>query len=161
MEEQKTIANQEPQQTEEKKFTQADVDRIVKERLARQKASREEEINSENKAKAEELEGRELELSRKESRMNCREYLIEKDYPVELLDIFDTGDRKEFESKVEKAASIFAKLRRRNVPPLASTEGEGNGSSSIAEAFRNPGHRVKMRGAPVRRYSGTNKIFED
>ena len=161
MEEQKTITNQEPQQTEEKRFSQADVDRIVKERLARQKDSHEKEVDSKNKAKAEELEEKEKELNCRESRISCREYLIEEGYPDELLDIFDTNDRKTFESKVKEAASIFAKLRRRNVAPLASTEGELGEDREVAKAFRKPEHRVKMQGAPVRRYSGTNKIIED
>lgn len=66
-----------PQEDQEKKFTQADIDRIIKERLNRQRASHAEEISDANKAKEQELAGKETELTQKESRLNCKEYLLE------------------------------------------------------------------------------------
>ena len=63
----------------EKLFTQADVDRIVGDRLARVKR---------DKATDE----RETALKAKEARLNCREFLFDKKYPAELLDILPTAD---------------------------------------------------------------------
>ena len=59
----------------EKLFTQADVDRIVGDRLARVKR---------DKATDE----RETALKAKEARLNCREFLFDKKYPAELYRCF-------------------------------------------------------------------------
>ena len=59
-------------QNAEKTFTQADVDRIVAERLARERA------------KQPDLEAREMELTKKENALNARAKLIEKNLPESL-----------------------------------------------------------------------------
>lgn len=134
-----------PQENPEKKFTQADVDRIVKERLSRQKASHAEEINEENKAKEHELGEKEAELIRRESRVSCKEYLLEKGLPVGLLDVIDTSDSESFQKRTEKVLEMFGGSRRAKAP-LASTEPPIHGGS-VAAAFRNPVHKPKPFGA--------------
>lgn len=97
-----------PNETE-KKFTQADVDRIVKERLGRIKVS--EEVVRENAAMT-------AELKRRENILDCKAYLLENEYPRELLDVVSAENVEEFKNKVDKIYSIF----QMDVPPLGSTE---------------------------------------
>lgn len=95
----------------EKKFTQADVDRIVRERLKRKEQSEENKSN-------EEIQQREAELSKKESRLACKEYLLDSKYPTELLDVIDTTNFDDFKNKVEKVRSAFASMKPHTAPPL-------------------------------------------
>ena len=66
----------------EKTFTQEEVNNIVQERLARERAK--------NEPTPAEL--REKELTARENKMSCKEYIAEQKYPSELLDLFDTAD---------------------------------------------------------------------
>lgn len=128
---------------QEKKFTQTDVDRIIKERLSRQKNSHAEEVSETNKAKEQELAGKETEIKQREARLNCKEYLIENELPTALLDVIDTSDSESFKEKTEKVMKIFG--TRRQVAPLASTEPHMH-NDAIASAFQNPAHRPKPFG---------------
>ena len=121
------------QETKEKLFTQAQVNEIIKKRLKNQK-----EIES----SLEQINARESEVAAKESRLNCREYLIEKGYPDELLDILDTSDLETFKSKAEKVNGVFeSRLTSQFVAPLASTE--PNMYNPIRSAFENTKHEPK------------------
>lgn len=82
---------------EGKLFTQDEVNKIVSERLNRERM----------KAVPTEQETRELELSKRESRLECREFLLEKKYSTELLDILDTTDVNKFKETSEKLAKLF------------------------------------------------------
>lgn len=102
---------------QEKKFTQADVDRIVKERLRRRDEAKE-------KAQNEQFAAMQAEVTKRENRLACREYLLDKRYPAGLLEIIDTTDPNEFKAKADKAFSLFGP-QRHFTPPLRSTEPEG------------------------------------
>ena len=78
----------------EKRFTQDDVNRIVSDRLARERAKAEPDT-------------REAELKAREARMDCREFLSDKKYPADLLDILPTADVEAFKTTVEKLAGLF------------------------------------------------------
>lgn len=80
---------------EERTFTQEEVNRIVQERLAKEK----------NRS-GQTLEERERDLVQRENRMTCAERLAEKKYPKELLEILDTSDADKFMENVEKLAGI-------------------------------------------------------
>ena len=71
--------------TEPKTFTQEEVNRIVQDRLAR-----------ERRGTGQTIEERELDLTRRENRMKCAEKLTEAGYPKELLDILDTSNAETF-----------------------------------------------------------------
>lgn len=79
-----------------KMFTQEDVNRIVSERLARDRASRDAE--------------QEAEMQRREAVLSCREYITEKNYDKALLDVFKTDDPEEFKSSVEALHKAFPGL---------------------------------------------------
>ncbi len=77
----------------EKLFTQAELDRIIGERLARAKSDRH-------------TDEREQALKAREARMDCREYVSGKNYPAELLEILPTADFEQFKSAVDKLAAL-------------------------------------------------------
>ena len=90
---------------EERKFTQAEVNQIVADRLARERknAPNESTAPTAEEAKMKELEAREAALS-------CREYISEKKYPEKLLEVFPTTDRPAFEASVEKLLKAFPQI---------------------------------------------------
>ena len=117
----------------EKMFTQEQVNEIIKKRLKKQK---------EAESSIQELDSRAAELTARESRLNCREYILERGYPVELLDILDTSDVETFKSKADKANGVFeSRQRSQFVSPLASVE--HNPVSNMDSAFRNTKHKPK------------------
>ena len=114
----------------EKLFTQADVDRIVGDRLARAKKDR---ANDD----------REAALKARETRLDCREFLSDKKYPVELLDILPTADVDTFKGSVEKLAALFREMeddgpliRVDLTAPL--TGSPCRSTTPIADAFKPP-----------------------
>lgn len=131
-------------QTEpEKKFTQEDVDRIVKNRLARNQASEAElkkrlsnldkrEAELEDKETA--LTERESEIKKQENISKCMAFLDEKGLPNKIADIINTDDPDAFITTVEKLTETFS-ITEKEAPPLASTECGGHGSNVIEQAF--------------------------
>ena len=105
-----------------KMFTQDDVNRIVSDRLARERAKTE-------PAQADERETR---LNARESRLNCREYLIEKGYSQEFLDMLDTRDVNKFKAAADK----LVRMATPPAPPYAAGTGMmPYSSSSLDEAL--------------------------
>ena len=88
----------------EKTFTQDDVNRIVQDRLAkdRERASKE-------------LGEREQELAQREFRLNSRQKLIDRGYPEEILDALNCSSEKEF----DKALDIIDGLIKDHTPSEA------------------------------------------
>ncbi|MCI8476730.1 MAG: hypothetical protein HFE97_00065 [Oscillospiraceae bacterium] len=113
----------------EKLFTQADLDRIVGERLARAKR---------DKA----TDDREAVLKARENRLDCREFLSDKKYPVELLDILPTADVETFKGSVEQLAGLFRRMEDDGstitIDLAAPLTGSPNRSNPIADAFKPP-----------------------
>ena len=113
----------------EKLFTQADLDRIVGERLARAKRDR----ATDDRAAA---------LEARENRLDCRVFLADKKYPPELLDILPTADVETFKGSVEKLAALFRGMEDDGPTitvdlggPLTGSPGRSN---PVAEAFKPP-----------------------
>ena len=118
-----------------KLFTQDDVNRIVSERLARDRADR--------AAASSPADDRERDLKARESRLDCREYLSSKSYPAELLDILDTSDVDKFKASADRLRELFGTQAQEGkdkpqivLPPRSS----GGGLADwLAEAFKSPG----------------------
>ena len=114
-----------------KTFSQEDVNRIVSERLARE---REKPADDE----------RERNLKAREARLDCRDYLDSKKYPVKLLELLDCSDVEKFktaaDAMVEGFPSIVAPEHPIPPPYAAGTGVGGYGmySSAIANAFKPP-----------------------
>ena len=113
----------------EKLFTQDDVNRIVSDRLARERAKAEPDT-------------REAELKAREARMDCREFLSDKKYPADLLDILPTADVDTFKASVEQLVGLFRRMEDDGptiiVDTAAPLTGSHGRSNPIADAFKPP-----------------------
>lgn len=89
------------QETGERTFSQEDVNRIVQERLAkdREKASKE-------------LGEKEQELAQREFRLNSRQKLIDRGYPESIMEALNCNSEKEF----DKALDIIDSLIKERTP---------------------------------------------
>lgn len=121
----------------EKMFSQEEVNRIVGERLARERA----------KAEPSPEDEREAALKAREARMDCREFISGEGYPTALLEMFDTTDAENFKAAVEKLASIvdLPSKHRKPVPRFVTGCGTGGGTvrgtmsaALLEEAFKPP-----------------------
>ncbi|MBQ8358562.1 MAG: hypothetical protein IJX37_01420 [Oscillospiraceae bacterium] len=98
----------------EKMFTQEEVNKIVSDRLARDRDKR---------STQQQEDERESVLKAREAKLDCREYVTEQKYPVELLELLDTSDVDKFKETVEKLSDIFGYKRPRFVyPPKFTSE---------------------------------------
>lgn len=111
-----------------KTFTQEEVNRIVSERLERERA----------KGKPTPEDERETALKAREAALDCRDYIKNSDYPQKFLDILDTSDFSSFKEKADQLIEAFPELRSRPIPPPYAA---GTGTTSfhndpIANAFK-------------------------
>ena len=83
----------------EKTFTQEDVNRIVGERLAKEKAK--------NSGEAD-FAKREQELARRELHMTAKELLSEKGLPVQIVDALNCADEETMKKSIETFEKVFA-----------------------------------------------------
>ena len=116
----------------EKMFTQDEVNKIVSDRLARDRESR---------ATQQQNDERETALKAREAKFDCREYVTEQNYPVELLEFLDTSDVDKFKETVEKLADIFKYNQARFVNPPKFTSSTNNRNNDpivdpLREAFK-------------------------
>lgn len=114
-----------------KMFTQDDVNRIVSERL-KEERQRAAEPNPQD--------AREIELTKRESKLNCRDFLEENKYKVELLDILDTTDVEKFKKTVKDLSELVPGIRTDAVTAVKLPGGKPHGTFSkddlIATAFK-------------------------
>lgn len=114
----------------ERTFTQEEVNRIVSERLARDRADR---------AKPSPEDEREQALKAREAKLDCREYLDAQGYPAVLLDVLDSSDTAKFKASVEKLVKAFpaitGAIKREGWKP-GETATRFNGPDPIAAAFK-------------------------
>ncbi len=89
---------------EGKIFTQDDVNRIVQDRLAKDRAKSSEEITK-----------REQELLQREFRLNSRQKLIDRGYPESIMEALNCNSEKEF----DKALDIIDSLIKERTPSEA------------------------------------------
>ena len=119
----------------EKLFSQADVNRIVSERLAREKA----------KAEPTAIDERETALKAREARLDCRDYLEElskggkaASSVLGLLDILDTTDSEKFKQTVSALLELGAfnpQLEPLKIHPV-DMRGGASPDDLIAAAFK-------------------------
>lgn len=144
MDETKTTANQNEPATQpedngaqetrsDRTFTQEEVNRIVSERLAkeRSRAAQAQQTEADNRA---------AELTAKENRLICKEFLIDNEYPAELLDAIDTSDPEEFKRKATSAYNAIHGKRQFAPSPQYNPELPPSAHSALSDAF---GHDVK------------------
>lgn len=110
------------QGTGEKTFTQDDVNRIVQERLAKEKAK--------NSGEAD-FAKREQELAQRELYMTAKELLSEKGLPVQLFDALNCTDKETMEKSISTIETVF-------------NEYKANATSNIKFKGFQPGSGNKM-----------------
>ena len=114
-----------------KTFTQDEVNRIVSDRLSRERAKFEQPPRND----------RERELDARESALQCRELISgDNKYPKEFLEVLDTSDFEKFKKNADKLLTAFPGLSPSAphfVPQFAGhTPGISRGSDDkIAQAF--------------------------
>lgn len=87
-------------QGSKKMFTQEEVNSIVRDRLARERAK-----NSPQEPTEEER--RMNDITARENKLACREYVMEQGLPSQLLDVLDTSNHEEFKNKVAALSELF------------------------------------------------------
>lgn len=125
------------EQGEGKLFTQAEVNDIIRDRLARERAKNvpQEPTEEEKRAK---------ELSIRENRLSCREYVMENHLPAEILDVLDTSDHEKFIKNAEKLSGLL----RENQP---ATRGD---SALIAEIRQRVAREEQLPDILISRLTG-------
>lgn len=88
--------------TEPRTFTQEDVDRIVQDRLSREKKKFQE-------IEPDPLEQREQELKQRETAFDIKELLNKEKYPAELADILKYSDMDEFKKQYDALKEFLHK----------------------------------------------------
>lgn len=114
-----------------KLFTQDEVNRIVSDRLNRERDKLTQQPQDDEREKA---------LKAREARLDCRDYLDSKKYPATLLDVLDASDVEKFKTAADALVKQFPGVAASQVPPpyAAGTGTGGNGfhNDPIAAAFK-------------------------
>ena len=122
-------------------FTQEEVNRIVSERLAREREKLTQQPQEDEREKA--LREREKALEARENRAACQHYLgslpVKDKYKTALLEVLDTSDTEKFKAKAEKLIDtiglrIETKITGADVPHPPSYS--GGVDPRIAAAFK-------------------------
>lgn len=111
MEENTNVQEQQVAETEGKTFSQEDVNRIVGERLAKEKAKNDADWQQ-----------REQDLQKRELRMTAKEYLSEKNMPVELLDALSYTDEETLQKSVEIIEKFIEEKAQEATPKFVGIE---------------------------------------
>lgn len=112
-------------------FTQDEVNRIVSERLSRERERL--------AAEPSEVDKREQALIVRENACKCMEFILNNDkYPNELLGVLDTSDFEKFKKKADKLIEIFPKINSKpaRIVPVVGADAEESRINEIAEAFK-------------------------
>lgn len=116
-----------------KTFTQEEVNKIVSDRLAKERAKQEPQADP----AAEQMAQREKDLSARENRLTCTEYIKENGLDAALMDIFDTGNAEAFKANVEKLLALYPAIdpAKPKCPTFTLGTSGGSGPDPIAQAF--------------------------
>lgn len=110
----------------ERKFSQEEVNKIVTERLARERA----------KGEPSPMDEREQALKARESRLDCRDYLNSEGLPSDLLDLLDTSDVEAFKKKVQQLNGIVGlPSKNRPIPHFTVPSWNNVKGDKIRDAF--------------------------
>lgn len=141
----------------ERLFTVDEVNKIVQDRVKRVKAAKQAEESQAQeedlKKRISELEKREKDIISRESRLNCRDYLINQGYKTELLDVLDTSNFEEFKKKADKLQGLYHNMTGSG-QPLANHDNQ-NGAGNFEQAFAKP--LYDPSGKAKKRYPGYGK----
>lgn len=83
-----------------KLFTQEEVNTIIRDRLARERAKN-------TPAEPTEEEKRLNDLTIRENRLACREYVMDQGLPAKLLEVLDTSNQEDFKAKADIVSGLL------------------------------------------------------
>lgn len=135
-------ANTQPEEngTAGKMFTQEEVNSIVKDRLARERAKGQTSgtANDNDNAAGLDAEKAQLDADRQQlqndrNTFECERYCKENGIDVKLIELIGSSDPEEFQKKTESLRSIFAQARSDNAVARYST-GAAHGSEMHGDA---------------------------
>lgn len=111
-----------------KTFTQEEVNTIVQDRLAKEKAKYEKQ-----------LEDMQTDVARREKRLDAQEKLKEKGLPAELVDLVNLNDEKSFNTSLELIERTYKQQQPQ--PQRKENHGSGqyaprDGAASSGDPFR-------------------------
>lgn len=121
-----------------KMFTQEEVNSIVKDRLARERAKGQTSGTANDTAAGLDAEKAQLDADRQQlqndrNTFECERYCKEKGIDVKLIDLIGSGDPEAFQKKTESLRSIFAQAQTDNAVARYST-GAAHGSEMHGDA---------------------------
>ena len=125
---------------EQKTFTQDDVNRIVQDRLAKDRAKASEELGK-----------REQELNNREFRLNSRQKLIDRGYPESIMDALNCNSEEAF----NKALDIIDSLIKERIPSAEQSELEKNRARFFTAPMNNASFGG-MREDPIKKAMNLN-----
>lgn len=136
MDENKTMNNLNPDGAGEKTFSQEDVNRIVSERLAKEKAKGEAALAE-----------REQQLAQRELLLTAKEKMTEQGLPLELLDALNVSSPEALEKSLNIVSTVLNKLKAEARPIKLSgakpaenpSRVQPTGDSSLRKAMGLPG----------------------
>jgi len=108
--EQEEIQGQEVQELE-KKHTDADIDRIIKRRLAQERRRFEKLAQNEGTGYLAELVEREQQILQRELRADAKEYMIDNDVPCEALDLLNYSSEEDYKKSLESIEKLMGVIR--------------------------------------------------
>lgn len=117
--------NSTPEEAGGRTFTQEEVNKIVSDRLARERA----------KAEPSPEETREADLKARGARLDCREYISAEGFPEALLELFDTKDAEKFKAAIQRLDEIVQlPSKNRRIPRIVAPFGHGGAPTDAAAA---------------------------
>lgn len=131
----------EDQGHQEKKYTDADVDRIVARKIAAERNKSQKLLEKEQQES--EIERRERDVQRREMTVEAKEKLAGEGLPGSLAEIMNYSSKEEFSQSYEKVTAVFREAlrgERQNKLSGRTPVNPDNGFSdrSIADAFAPP-----------------------
>lgn len=134
---------QQTYQEAERAFTQADIDRVVQQTIARERRRAEGALEAARaeggRAERERLEGelsrRERELSRRELAAHAREALAERELPPELAGVLDYGGREALDASLDNAERAFRAAVQRGMEERMRGHAPRSGETDPSAAF--------------------------
>lgn len=124
-------------------FTQDEVNKIIADRLAREK-------EKSSVAAAEQYTAKLNELETMKSKLECKEFLMDNDYPMEMLEVMNTSDVEQFKANASKLFDTIARGTKRTVSAPAFNADNGGGGE-FAKAFSH-GEKHEPKKKMIRRW---------
>lgn len=117
----------------EKKYTDADLDRIIARKIAAERKRMSKMFNDEQQS---ELEERERNVLRRELKADAKDALIESGLPTSLADILKYDSKEEYESSLKTVTSAFREIVRQSVKDSLRGQTPRRGNPGTGDMIR-------------------------